>query len=389
MICYLRAGQPQVEDVLVDGAAPESLVIDIDDIGEPNALDEVAAAVAGLPEVSVVVLLHEPRGRSSQVPSTFEESVEEWAPRGGTWLPEGRAGDAAACLSLSGAGSLLPRLRRISADIGWQDSEPPPTAISRMPRDKRGTSDPDGSATTREVTQALAEVAQLQVQVVRDVGAAVVAELRRADRDVAVVASRQASQAAACFAEDHFAGAEPVRDPLELLTKAVRSAPRFGLCMEFGVYEGRTIQHIAQLRSGPVFGFDSFEGLPEDWRPGFRRGAFATNAYPTGENIHLVKGWFSETLPGFMEENERPVAFAHIDCDLYSSTVTVLQYIGKRLQPGSILVFDEYYNYPRWEQHEYKAWGEYAAANGISYEYCSYVPDGEQVALRVTDIGAS
>jgi hypothetical protein len=49
---------------------------------------------------------------------------------------------------------------------------------------------------------------------------------------------------------------------------------------EFGVWKGATINYIASKTPGPVHGFDSFEGLPEDWRPGFEAGAFKSQAPP-------------------------------------------------------------------------------------------------------------
>jgi S-adenosyl-L-methionine methyltransferase len=58
----------------------------------------------------------------------------------------------------------------------------------------------------------------------------------------------------------------------DLLEEAMkrRSIPE-GLILEFGVYSGRTINHLASLTQQTIFGFDSFEGLPEDWRQTSRR----------------------------------------------------------------------------------------------------------------------
>jgi hypothetical protein len=57
------------------------------------------------------------------------------------------------------------------------------------------------------------------------------------------------------------------------------------------------------------------------------------------------------------------------------------------LQPGTVLVFDEYFNYPGWERHEFKAWREFAAAHGVDYEYVAYAR--QQVMVRIRDIGPS
>jgi hypothetical protein len=49
-------------------------------------------------------------------------------------------------------------------------------------------------------------------------------------------------------------------------------------------------------------------------------------------------------------------------------------------------VFDEYFNYPGWQQHEFKAWQEFVAASGLSYEYLGLVRNNQQVAVRITSI---
>ena len=52
--------------------------------------------------------------------------------------------------------------------------------------------------------------------------------------------------------------------------------------------------------------------------------------------------------------------------------------------PGSIVLFDEYFNYLGWEQHEHRAWAEYVARTGTRFEYLGYTIDNEQVIARVT-----
>jgi hypothetical protein len=82
-----------------------------------------------------------------------------------------------------------------------------------------------------------------------------------------------------------------------------------------------------------------------------------------------------------------PIAFLHIDCDIYSSTVDILQGVGDRLQAGTIVLFDEYFNYSGWRHHEFKAWQEFVAANDISYEYLGFAR--QQALVRVSSIGTS
>ena len=74
------------------------------------------------------------------------------------------------------------------------------------------------------------------------------------------------------------------------------------LWLEFGVASGHTINYISKFTNDTVYGFDSFEGLPEKWRDGFDKGAFTRNGeFPNvNTNVQLIKGWFNETLPNFI-----------------------------------------------------------------------------------------
>jgi predicted O-methyltransferase YrrM len=135
-----------------------------------------------------------------------------------------------------------------------------------------------------------------------------------------------------------------------------------------------------------VYGFDSFQGLPEAWRPGFPADTFAVGDLPDIPGAELVVGTFDDTLPGFVEQHPGPVDFLHVDCDLYSSTKTVLHHVGPRLHPGSIVVFDEYFNYPGWQDHEHRAWLEHVGQTGLRFEYAGYTVDHEQVIVRVLEV---
>ena len=116
-----------------------------------------------------------------------------------------------------------------------------------------------------------------------------------------------------------------------------------GMILEFGVFSGKTINHIADtLKSSIVDGFDSFEGLPEFWIDGYGKGFFATDALPNVKsNVRLHKGWFDDALPKFLRDTpaDQKIAYLHIDCDLYSSTATVFNLLGNRIVSGTIIVF--------------------------------------------------
>lgn len=127
-----------------------------------------------------------------------------------------------------------------------------------------------------------------------------------------------------------------------------------GVALEFGVGSGQSTRLIAGHM--PVVGFDSFKGLPEDWREGFPAGMFAQHTIPDIPNTQLVVGLFEDTLPGFTPPAR--IGLVHIDCDLYSSTKTVLTHIRLHLKRGTIIVFDEWHGYEGCEQHEQRAWRE-------------------------------
>jgi hypothetical protein len=101
-------------------------------------------------------------------------------------------------------------------------------------------------------------------------------------------------------------------------------------------------------------------------------------------NVILHKGWFDETLPDFVAENPGPVAFLHVDCDLYSSTKTIFQYVGDRIVPGTVIVFDEYFNYPGWREHEHKAFQELVQERNLKYRWLAYNSVEWNAALVIT-----
>jgi len=159
-----------------------------------------------------------------------------------------------------------------------------------------------------------------------------------------------------------------------------------GLVLEFGVATGRTLNHFGRIFDKQVVhGFDSFRGLPEDWTSRMPKGFFKRNNLPrVRDNCKLHVGWFDETLPPFKKEiKDQAIQLLHIDSDLYSSAVTILTTLKKNIVPGTVIVFDEYFNYPGWQLDEFRAWQEFVAKNAIKYEYIGYVSRHQKVAIRV------
>lgn len=149
-----------------------------------------------------------------------------------------------------------------------------------------------------------------------------------------------------------------------------------GLWLEFGVMHGKSINFISNRIKTKIYGFDSFEGLPEDWYTDLeygKKGSFSTNGQlpKVNDNVKLIKGWYDVTLPEFVSNLTKDdfVSFIHIDCDLYSSTKTVFKILAPFIKEGTVIMFDEYwYNYG-WQEHEFKAFQEFVKENNLKYEY--------------------
>jgi hypothetical protein len=109
-------------------------------------------------------------------------------------------------------------------------------------------------------------------------------------------------------------------------------------------------------------------------------------------NAELVIGLFQNTLVDFLETHTEPMAFVHIDCDVYSAASFVLETIEKRFQPGTILAFDELIDfhddilpeddYGHWKQSEYKAFCEMIERTHLSWE-CLGRQEPHQVAIKI------
>lgn len=178
------------------------------------------------------------------------------------------------------------------------------------------------------------------------------------------------------YIERHMAGAMAYYSGKNVLAHAMRLVPAEGLLLEFGVYKGGSINFIAGHDPGrPVYGFDSFQGLPEDWG-GWRdaKGAFSLDGRlpRVRPNVELVAGLFEQTVAPWLGGHPGPVALAHVDCDIYSSAKLVLDLLAPRLDVGSVVVFDEYFNFPFWREHEFKAWQDVVKRHGITYRYLAY-----------------
>lgn len=167
-----------------------------------------------------------------------------------------------------------------------------------------------------------------------------------------------------------------------------QAAPENGLWMEFGVSSGGTLKHIAGGTTKKVYGFDSWEGLPEVWLNSegnvfLEKGSFKSPP-PSDlpENCVLVHGLFEDSIPVFKETHNEPIALIHIDCDLYSSTKTIFDNFKDQFQDGTVIVFDELIDYNGWQLHEYKAFNEFIDETGYKWE-CIGRHGSNQVGMRI------
>lgn len=138
--------------------------------------------------------------------------------------------------------------------------------------------------------------------------------------------------------------------------------------LEFGVWKGDSMRYFARLDRHPdsvFYGFDSFEGLPEDWR-GMEAARFDVKGTPPiidDSRVHFVKGWFQNSLPPQLDELKKKAegrkVIVHFDADLYSSTLFLLFTLSAHF-PSFYCIFDEY------SGHETRALFNFLQASGWS-----------------------
>lgn len=173
----------------------------------------------------------------------------------------------------------------------------------------------------------------------------------------------------------------------------VNKADTNGLFLEFGVYKGKSLRFFAQHRPECVFyGFDSFNGLPYDWTGSpSPKGYYSLDENEKNitndiKNIVIVEGMFEITLPEFIKTNlskQENISFLHMDANLYEPTVFVLKSLSPYLRNGSVIVFDDFLNYPGYLQHEFKAFFEIIDRN-FSYHFIAF--QHMRAAIEIIDI---
>lgn len=159
------------------------------------------------------------------------------------------------------------------------------------------------------------------------------------------------------------------------------------LFLEFGVYKAESINYFSNILkkyNKNIYGFDSFVGLEEEW---------ITTEYHEVEtfslkgkipkvnnNVLIIQGKVQDTFEEFIIKNKlSKISFIHIDLDTYLPTKFVLEKAKQFLIKGSVILFDEFYGYPGWQNQEYKAFNEIFNPN--EFEYIAF--SSRQVAIRI------
>lgn len=178
--------------------------------------------------------------------------------------------------------------------------------------------------------------------------------------------------------------------------------PSEGFYFEFGCNEANTIRkawsHFRYLFDFDYVGFDSFEGLPEiapiDQQAIWERGKLAfdetefinraTNSGIPRHRLHTVKGFYDQSLTESLKQRflPRKAAVVYIDCDLYTSTVPVLEWIVDFLQTGTVIVFDDWFCFhgdPK--KGEQLAWSEFRQRHP-ELKFAEFVKTHEAASFR-------
>lgn len=169
-----------------------------------------------------------------------------------------------------------------------------------------------------------------------------------------------------------------VADTLQLQKEAVDY-------LEFGVFKGNSFKWWlanCQHADARFYGFDTFEGLPEDWGT-YNKGDMAANIPVINDSRgEFLQGLFQDTLPGFLaaqriRRDTRKII--HLDADLFSSTLFALTSLAPYLKKGDLLLFDEF-NVPN---HEFLAFKIFCESYYVKAKMLGAVNNYYQVAMMI------
>jgi hypothetical protein len=181
----------------------------------------------------------------------------------------------------------------------------------------------------------------------------------------------------------------------EMFKKSISLAVIDGIFIELGVYVGGTIREIASIAPNrQIYGLDTFEGFPEDYTEGVKKGDCKTDMPEVPDNVILIKGLIQDTLGPLLKKEKQPIAFLHVDCDLYNPTHSAFEDCAKykRIVPGTVIQFDELFemiNYEGdgkswWFTDEIDAWHEFRDKYKVKYRWIGST--GEHASVIIDEI---
>lgn len=158
---------------------------------------------------------------------------------------------------------------------------------------------------------------------------------------------------------------------------------------EFGCHSARTFSVAARatdylnIKDAQLFAFDSFQGLPSTIKEEdgvFEKGEFHTaieeftrlvkkHSGLKLDTANIIRGYYSESLTTDLQNKLPKVGVVHIDVDLYSSTVEVLNFIKPLMVEGTVLLFDDWYCFPPGSNKGERRALEEFQANNPSFEF--------------------
>lgn len=164
------------------------------------------------------------------------------------------------------------------------------------------------------------------------------------------------------------------------ISEAAESRP----CYEYGVWMGNSLRYLMKSFTNG-FGFDTFDGLPEDWGP-VPKGTYSSfGDVPKIENVEFIVGRFEETLPDFFSTHREKAGLINFDADLYSSTACALHWSADVIDSDTVLVFDEFIVNEGWKNDEYKALMEYCDKHSLSMDVIAASIFTKQVVCKLMD----
>ena len=142
------------------------------------------------------------------------------------------------------------------------------------------------------------------------------------------------------------------------------------LYLEFGVFRGESMRYWSRALKHPetrLHGFDSFEGLPEDFDADgpYMKGTFDVRGeipQIDDSRVQFFKGWFDEVLPTYQLPKHEVLVIV-LDADLYSSTLYVLRHLRPFITPGTFIYFDDMSR----PDHEPRAFKEFIKESELGF----------------------